>query len=108
MSDVKRCSKCGEDKPVSEFYKNRQTKDGLQPECKSCKNKYQDAKRKANPEKFNAYHRKWYKANSEKIREQHNKSAMCKVLKKHHEDVKDDPEHLSTDFIRRIIEGAEI
>lgn len=32
----KRCSKCGEVKPVGEFYKNRTGRDGLQHYCKIC------------------------------------------------------------------------
>ena len=34
----KRCSKCGEVKPVSEFGKNRSAKEGLQSWCKVCHN----------------------------------------------------------------------
>ena len=36
---MKRCTKCGELKPESEFYKNCQQKSGLDPQCKQCKNK---------------------------------------------------------------------
>lgn len=45
MKATKRCSKCKQGKPISEFHKNRTTKDGLQAYCKSCQisdvNKYQ-------------------------------------------------------------------
>ena len=33
---TKRCSKCKEIKPVTEFFKNRTTKDGFQYQCKTC------------------------------------------------------------------------
>jgi hypothetical protein len=33
---MKRCSRCGQFKPESEFYKNKQTKTGLNGHCKSC------------------------------------------------------------------------
>jgi len=36
--ESKRCSKCGEIKPVSEFSKNKSKKDGLQDWCKTCLN----------------------------------------------------------------------
>lgn len=42
MSDVtKKCSKCKEVKPVTEFYKNRNNPDGLMRWCKSCRKKYE-------------------------------------------------------------------
>lgn len=37
---MKRCPKCGETKPKSEFYKNAHMKDGLSVQCKKCHNKY--------------------------------------------------------------------
>jgi hypothetical protein len=38
--ETKRCSKCGEVKPVSEFSKDKSRKDGLQRQCKSCVKQY--------------------------------------------------------------------
>jgi hypothetical protein len=35
--DVKRCGRCGQTKPVSEFYVNRTRKDGRQSICKQCR-----------------------------------------------------------------------
>ena len=37
---MKRCTKCGEIKPVSEFYRNSRAKDGMQFFCKACRHKY--------------------------------------------------------------------
>ena len=33
---TKKCSKCGKELPVSEFYSHPSTKDGLMNSCKSC------------------------------------------------------------------------
>lgn len=33
---VKTCSKCGETKPLSEFHRQAQSRDGLRPRCKVC------------------------------------------------------------------------
>jgi fructose-1,6-bisphosphatase len=33
---MKKCKKCGKEKPTSEFHKDRGTKDGLTPKCKVC------------------------------------------------------------------------
>lgn len=37
---IKKCSKCGRELPVSEFWKNASTEDGLQTYCKECGNVY--------------------------------------------------------------------
>lgn len=34
----KRCSKCGESKPHSEYHRDKQKRDGLSAWCKSCRN----------------------------------------------------------------------
>lgn len=34
---VKRCSRCKEEKDLSQFQKNRRSKDGLQDQCKACR-----------------------------------------------------------------------
>lgn len=33
---TKRCYKCGQIKPISDFNKNKKSKDGLQSECREC------------------------------------------------------------------------
>ena len=40
----KRCSKCKQIKPVSEFYTDTRHKDGLQSRCKECMNKDENSK----------------------------------------------------------------
>jgi len=45
---MKQCIKCGEQKPLSEFNKNKSTKDGLQKHCNTCRLSY----RKNNKEKI--------------------------------------------------------
>ena len=56
--ETKRCYKCGEVKPRSEFYKDRSRSDGLDPRCKSCTKAHKAAWRKANPEKAAAQKRR--------------------------------------------------
>lgn len=34
---MKTCNRCGEQKPLTEFYNHKNTKDGKRTECKSCK-----------------------------------------------------------------------
>jgi hypothetical protein len=35
-ADLKRCLRCGKDKPLAEFTRNKSTTDGLCPYCKEC------------------------------------------------------------------------
>lgn len=65
MDQVKTCSKCGLEKPVSHFYK-----DGLRQraDCKPCIKIYKSNYRATNLEKLRAACRKWAKSNPDKIK----------------------------------------
>lgn len=63
MEATKRCSKCKEIKSVSEFYKRKISRDGLQPICKTCRLKeekeyYQTEKGKVVNRKANKKYQK--------------------------------------------------
>ena len=47
IMEIKKCSKCGKELPVSLFGKNASQKDGLQIWCKSCVSNYSRNKTKA-------------------------------------------------------------
>lgn len=51
---TKRCTKCGEEKPLSSFHKERRSSDGVTARCKSCTSNYGKSWRQS---KGNAYHR---------------------------------------------------
>lgn len=46
MENLKKCSKCGREFPVSEFWRNASTEDGLQTYCKECGNIYAKNRKK--------------------------------------------------------------
>ena len=48
---MKICPRCKEEKPLSEFYKNKRNKDGLQHACKVCKSVYDSKYYKENIDK---------------------------------------------------------
>jgi len=48
----KGCNKCGKSKPLTDYHKNKQTKDGLQYYCKSCMNKTSKEFRVKNPKYY--------------------------------------------------------
>ena len=48
---TKTCRKCGEDKPLSEFYRNRNGKYGRRSDCKACANAHKKAYWTSTPER---------------------------------------------------------
>jgi len=62
---TKVCNKCGKEKPISEFHKNRNSKDGLNSWCKKCHKEYRDE----NKEKIKEKWREYYQNNRERISE---------------------------------------
>lgn len=66
---TKRCSKCGETKPLDGFHAFHRAKDGLHPWCKLCKCAYEKARNAANPERNRARAKEWRDANLEKAKE---------------------------------------
>ena len=49
----KECKKCGEVKPLTEFYNQKSTKDGKRTQCKSCIDEYTNTYNKKNRKKLN-------------------------------------------------------
>ena len=75
---MKKCNKCGEVKPVSEFNKRPSSRDGLRSECKVCRAAYKRKHYLANREAIRAKHRDYYIKHSEEIR------ARVKIYGKEH------------------------
>ena len=100
---MKTCPKCKEEKPFSEFHKNRAKKDGYQNQCKVCRkainkltyDKYGEKNRerarkyaKENKERRKEYARKYTQENREKIKEYRKKCYLKnkeKILEYHRE-----------------------
>lgn len=83
---LKKCSRCGKEKPSEYFYKEKRAKDGHTSACKRCilsrqseyakKNKLkisirQKQYRNSNKEKLKEYKKNYYKENREDIRKKH-------------------------------------
>jgi hypothetical protein len=78
----KRCTKCGQIKPLSEFNKNKTRVDGHREMCKNCRSQYEKRLKDSNPEKvrerYNKYNqsqkgrnkfKEWINQNKDKIAE---------------------------------------
>jgi len=74
---VKKCSKCGQIKPLLEYYRRKDSKDGFEGRCKKCanKDKFDPAKRRAITKKYYHAHKELAQARckawKEKNREKH-------------------------------------
>lgn len=66
---MKTCNKCGQAKPVDQFAKRKDTRDGLNYKCKACDSAYQAERYKANPERIRENAKRWAANNSERKRE---------------------------------------
>lgn len=110
---TKICSKCKIEQSTSEFYKRATTNDGLAQWCKSCRSKYFKKRWKEDP----AFRKRQIKYTNEYIKKRKQedrefaknynelvyKYQICKIIRNHHEELKDDPEHLTTEFIQSIM-----
>lgn len=115
LPDKKVCIDCNEEKPIEEFYvfQGKYTSSY----CKRCM-KVRWKRRRANPEtrlRDNQHMRDYLKMrrlNDPEFREREREyyrayyrshpKKCCNVLIKHHNDLKDDPERLTTAFIKKM------
>lgn len=66
---MKTCSKCKETKPLSEFSKNKRSKDGLDSRCKECVRAYSKYHYENNKEKYHERAAQWREDNRELLNE---------------------------------------
>lgn len=64
---MKRCRKCGIEKPHSEFYRAQGMRDGLRSECKSCNLAQQHERYLANPALAKARVKQWQQENADRL-----------------------------------------
>lgn len=64
---TKICSKCGKEKPITEFYKDKSSKDGLYYWCKECSCKHNKERYRKNKKKIIEYIKKYRRDNPIKV-----------------------------------------
>ncbi len=67
--ETKKCSKCGEVKPISECHKSKISNDGYNWRCKSCRNELNKKWYRKNKQVVRERMKKWRLVNKEKCRE---------------------------------------
>lgn len=114
--NMKLCKLCKVEKPGTEFYRTKMTKDGLRGHCKQCIKEYNKNYNKTHTRKPYAKFKtreefienqsinkkKWWDEQKSSGKFVHTDS-ICRIIKKHHELMKDDPEHLSTVFLQELV-----
>jgi len=76
MTDEKKCSVCGETKPLSEFYRRKERNGRCWSRCRSCQSIMHQAWKLKNPE----YNREWYTKNKESHQERQRKRYLKNPL----------------------------
>ena len=66
---MKRCTKCGVEQSLENFYKAKGTRDGLRGDCKACFQARAAARYRANPQPMKERARRWQAANPERVAE---------------------------------------
>src|SRR5215475_1889768 len=65
---LKTCSRCHEQKPPTDFYRDKRASDGLNSHCKSCHVAATQAYKAADPERRKTQDDSWRKSNIERVR----------------------------------------
>lgn len=105
--DTKVCPKCGDEKSTDEFYKNKQTKDGLKSWCKLCckadnnkrEHKYNETRRtyrEEHTEECREKKREYYRENKDRINSQN--KAWTQTKKGRFTTYRNNAKHRSIEF----------
>lgn len=78
----KRCTKCGETKPLSEFYQQKTGKDGRQAHCKDCDKKRCHQYRQGHKTDSKKRNKKHRQAHKDFIIQFHTSCWICNATKK--------------------------
>ena len=111
---MKKCSKCGIEKPLSEFVKHKNCKDGYENTCKICVKQYKKEYRENNKDKIKEYYRdnkdnlkKYYEENKDKIKEynkkyyEKNKEKIIDNVKKYREENKEKLKESYKEYLKK-------
>ena len=91
----KQCSKCGEIKHISRFYKVKNGKYGVEGACKECRKIHNKKYREEHKDYYEEYGKQYYEDNKDKVLEYHkeyydnNKDKVLEKNKQWREDNKD-------------------
>lgn len=77
---TKRCSVCKDPKSLTEFHRDRSSKDGRQSRCKACMTKYNRKYYRENIERIRAYNREYYRTGGFSSTEPEDALAWVKIV----------------------------
>jgi len=113
---MRTCIHCNVEKNNSEFYRMKKDSKGKQLWCKVCQKDYTNTRYQwnlANVPNYLKIRNEYQKEYSRKRRRAAGlpergvrgvyTGVVCTMIKQHHEKMKDDPEHLTTDFMQKML-----
>jgi hypothetical protein len=83
---VKRCSKCGELKPLDQYYAAKGCRDGLRGDCKACFSARAKARYAEKSDEIKAYVKRWQQENADRLnayRRAHNANRRREIRERH-------------------------
>jgi hypothetical protein len=92
---TKKCTKCNQEKPLSEFHKDKRGRLGRRPKCKTCETEQKKRWRQENKDKVAEREKQYYQENKDKIAErkkqyyQENKDKVAEQKKRWRQKNKD-------------------
>lgn len=78
--EIKVCSKCKIEKPLTEFHKKKDSKDGYSYYCKSCKKIEINKSRSKRKEHYKRYNQNLYQKNIESVKKRIRSQIELKAL----------------------------
>jgi hypothetical protein len=76
---MKKCSKCGADKPITEFSKDSRKASGIRPSCKVCNSEHKKIYYKNNKERISLYWKDFYQNNKDRLKDKQRKKYRDKL-----------------------------
>jgi len=106
--ETKICLKCGKEKPLNDFHKKFENKDGFNSRCKICRNEYGRKYRKKNQIKLISYNKLYREQNQDyylKYKKKYREQNQDKIFEYNKKYGKQNIDKIKDNYIKRLLYG---